>query len=74
MFVPSAMPCAQCGASVPRAAAEFHACDPRRWVDFQMAAMAGSIAAFEQDLWSFLAGREGRFEAWLAAQDVRRTA
>ena len=74
MFLPSSMPCAECGASVARVAAEYHACDPRRWVEFQMAAMTSAIASFESDLRAFLAGNEGRFEAWLAARQVRRTA
>jgi cytochrome c peroxidase len=74
LFLPSSMPCAECGASVPRAAADYHACDPQRWVDFQMAAMTSAIASFESDLRTFLTGKEGRFEAWLAARDVRRTA
>lgn len=74
MFLPSSMPCPECGASVPRSAVDNHACDPPRWVDFQMAAMTSAIASFECDLRAFLAGKEGRFEAWLAARDVRRTA
>jgi hypothetical protein len=68
------MPCAQCGASVPRVAAEYHACDPRRWVEFQIAAMTSAIASFDTELREYLASKEGRFEAWLAARDVRRTA
>jgi hypothetical protein len=36
--------------------------------------MRSAIAGFETDLRTDLAGKEGRFEVWLAARDVRRTA
>jgi len=62
----SRMPCAQCGASVDRAAAEGHTCDPRRWLDFQLLASRTAVAAFDSDLREFLAGKDGRFEMWLA--------
>jgi hypothetical protein len=68
------MPCAECGASVPRNAADHHACDPRRRLEFQLRAMAAAATTFENDLREYLAGKEGRFEVWLAARDVRRTA
>jgi hypothetical protein len=68
------MPCAECGASVVRAAVESHVCDARRKVDFQILGMMAAIASFETHLREFLAGKEGRFEVWLAARDVRRSA
>lgn len=74
MFLPDSMPCAECGASVPRTAADQHACDPQRWVEYQILALGAAIASFEKDLREYLAGKEGRFEAWLAARDVRRPA
>lgn len=74
MFLSSHMPCAECGASVERAAADSHTCDPDRRTDFQMAALASGVAAFDADLGEYLAGNEGRFEVWLAARDVRRSA
>lgn len=74
MFLPDSMPCAECGASVPRAAADDHACDPQRWVEYQMLALRAAIDAFEDDLRKYLAANEGRFEVWLAARDVRRIA
>jgi len=66
------MPCAQCGASVDRAAADTHTCDSRRWLDFQLLASTSAVAAFDSEFREFLAGRDGRFEMWLAARDVRR--
>jgi hypothetical protein len=39
-----------------------------------MLALGSSIAAFDTDLREYLAGNEGRFEVWLAARDVRRSA
>ena len=73
--VPGArMPCARCGESVARGADDAHRCDPGRRVEFEMAALRPGLASFEDDLGDFLAGRQGRFEAWLAARDVRRTA
>ena len=72
MFMPASMPCAECGASVPRVAADYHACDPRRRLEFQLRAMANAVASFESDLRDYLACKEGRFEVWLAAREVRR--
>jgi hypothetical protein len=66
------MPCAECGASVPRTDVEAHECDPRRRVDFQILGMTAAIACFESDIEKYLSGKEGRFEVWLAARDVRR--
>jgi len=74
VFSPSQMPCAECGESVVRGAAETHACDPSRRLDFQMLTMRRGILAFDTDLHVYLSGKQGRFEAWLAARDVRRSA
>lgn len=74
MFLSSHMPCAECGASVERAAADSHTCDPQRRLEFQMEAMRAAIAAFDADLCEYLEGKQGRFEVWLAARDVRRSA
>lgn len=74
VFSPSQMPCAECGESVVRTSADSHACDPSRRVDFQMLAMGRGVLAFDTDLREYLSGKEGRFETWLAARDVRRSA
>ncbi len=74
LFSWSRQPCARCGASVDRAEADSHTCDPGRRLEFQVLAMGAEIAAFDTDLHEYLAGNEGRFETWLAARDVRRSA
>lgn len=74
MYFSRQMPCAECGASVECAAEPSHVCDPRRWLEFQFLAMGSAIAGFDTALHEYLAGNEGRFEVWLAARDVRRTA
>jgi hypothetical protein len=74
MYFASRMPCAECGAVVERADAAAHVCDPARWRDFQLLTMSATVAGFDTGLQEYLAGKEGRFEAWLAARDVRRTA
>ena len=71
MLFASRMPCAQCGASVSRVRTETHSCDPRRRVEFQMAALTSRLAAFEDDFRRYLAGNEGRFEVWLAERELR---
>ena len=68
------MPCARCGESVAREAREVHRCDPRRRVEFEVAAMRPRLATFEDDLDRYLTGAEGRFETWLAEREVRRSA
>jgi hypothetical protein len=74
MFLPSHMPCAECGESVDRSAALSHSCEPQRRLAYQMLARHHEIASFEAELRVFLASTKGQFEAWLAARDVRRTA
>jgi hypothetical protein len=59
--------------SVDQAAAELHTCDPERRAEHIMRVLRDDIEAFETRLQEFLAGSHGRFEAWLAARQVRRT-
>lgn len=73
MFSSKYAPCAQCGMSVDQAAAELHTCDPERRADYIMRVLRDDIEAFETRLREFLEGPHGRFEAWLAARQVRRT-
>ena len=65
------MPCADCGESVDRAAPSAHTCDPHRRLWFQMFGLRHEIAAFEISLREHLDTPRGRFETWLAAQQVR---
>lgn len=74
MFWSSYVPCADCGESVDRVAAGSHTCDPQRRLDFQMVAMQRHILSFDTELREYLSSSEGRFQVWLAAQEVRRSA
>jgi hypothetical protein len=73
VFLSRHMPCEDCGASVERASAESHVCDPERLLDFQMFKMRDRIVRFDEVFREYLDGNLGRFEVWLAARDVRRT-
>jgi hypothetical protein len=74
VFLSRHMPCEECGESVERTAAAAHVCNPERLLDYKMFRMRDEISAFESRLHDYLGGKKGRFEAWLAARDVRRTA
>lgn len=71
MFWSNFIPCADCGEAIPRDTTGTHACDPQRRVEFQMAAMQHKVDTIDHDLESYLSTNEGRFEAWLAAREVR---
>jgi hypothetical protein len=68
------MPCPDCGASLDRSEVAPHSCDPDRLLDYRMFALRHEIAWFDRLVASFLDTPEGRFETWLAARDVRRSA
>ncbi|GAB2747356.1 hypothetical protein [Nocardioides pakistanensis] len=67
-------PCPDCGEYFTYAASESHACEPQRRADYQMLTLRAEVSAFESLFRSYLTRKEGQFEAWLAAQQVRRTA
>jgi hypothetical protein len=71
VFVSRFMPCGTCGESLDRFAAPTHRCDPGRRAEFQMLARRAGVAAFEDRLHQHLDTPAGRFEAWLAAHQVR---
>lgn len=71
VFLSRFMPCGECGESLDRSTAPAHRCDPRRRLEFQMFALRPGLAAFEDRLQQHLDTPAGRFEAWLAAQQVR---
>jgi len=73
VFLSRHMPCEECGESVDRSAATSHVCNPERLLDYRMFRMRDEINRFESRFQEFLSDSEGRFEAWLAARDVRRT-
>lgn len=74
MFLSRHMPCEECGESVDRTAIETHVCNPERLLDYRMFRMREEINGFESRFRDFLTESEGRFEVWLAARQVRRTA
>lgn len=67
----SHMPCAECGASVERAAATAHVCDRERLLDFRLFQLRDEIGAFDIQLTAWLATARGRFSAWIAERDRR---
>lgn len=74
LFISGPRPCAECGQSVDHSASASHTCDPRRRVAFQMLVRHHEVTTFDMDLRDYLSSNEGRFEVWLAARDVRRSA
>ena len=73
VFLSRHMPCEECGESVDRSAATSHVCNPERLLDYRMFRMRDEINRFESRFHEFLSDSRGRFEAGLAARDVRRT-
>lgn len=66
------MPCEECGASLDRHESEEHACDPERRLDYQIFQHREAIAHFDDDLDTFLASPQGRFELWYAQHTRER--
>lgn len=71
MFKSRFMPCPECGGSVDRTAMAGHQCSVERLSDFQMFGLRDEIAAIESQVHRYLASPWGRFEAWVAARQVR---
>ena len=70
MFVfpqPQYMPCAECGASVPRDQTERHVCGDERRLDYELIQLRAEVDAFDQQLAGYLQTLQGRFEVWYAA-------
>lgn len=74
METSSNVPCPDCGTGLHPDAVLSHMCDPERRAEHKMLGLRGEILAFETIFRAYLSKNEGRFEAWLAARDVRRTA
>lgn len=72
VFWSNFVPCADCGQAIERTATKPHTCDPERRVEFQMVALRHQVLTFDKELREYLSGKEGRFETWVAARDVRR--
>ena len=73
MFVSRYMPCDECGESLDRTVPIAHECAPERLADFRMFALRDRVADLEHSYRSYLRSAHGRFEAWVAARQVRRT-
>jgi len=57
---------------VERRAAGVHRCKRERLVEYQLFELRDDIAKFEGRLRHYLHTATGRFEAWLAARQVRK--
>jgi hypothetical protein len=68
------MPCPECGESVEQTASVVHRCDIDRWADYQMFGLGEHMAKFDAGLSLYLHTANGRFEVWLAAREVRKSA
>lgn len=71
MFVSRFLPCEQCGESVERAVSASHSCDPERRLDFLMFGLRDEIDSFERRFRDYVSTPAGRFDAWLAARELR---
>ena len=58
------MPCADCGASVPRGDQETHRCAPERRLVFTMFQLRSEVDEFDRTLGAYLDSPHGRFEQW----------
>jgi hypothetical protein len=65
------MPCPDCGASVDRSGLAGHECSPKRRADYQMFGLRGEVAELEAGVRRYLETASGKFDCWLAAQQVR---
>lgn len=65
------MPCDVCGASVDRTVLRNHECSPERRADYEMFGLRGEVAQLDAGIRRYLATAAGRFDSWLAAQQVR---
>lgn len=74
-FPPSQyLPCPECGASVPTAAAADHVCSEERRLDYQLFLLRDEIAGLDREVAGYLDSPQGRFELWYAARERLRCA
>lgn len=71
MFHSRYLPCPDCGASVDRAGDSRHECSPERLADYQLFGLRDEVAELETRVRDYLRTSAGRFDAWLAARQVR---
>jgi len=48
-------------------------CDPERVVEYRMVGLRGEVDRLEESMQEHLATPGGRFEAWMAWHEVRRS-
>jgi hypothetical protein len=65
------VPCEDCGVSVAKSDYAAHVCEPDRLVAYQMIQHRDDIARVEDEIRTYLASPEGRFEAWYAERKRR---
>jgi hypothetical protein len=68
---PRHTPCPDCGESVAAQLHESHACEKERWATYQLFQRRDEVAAFDDQLATYLESPRGRFELWDAER--RRT-
>lgn len=67
--LPSHMPCAACGASVPRWEEHTHECDGERRVEYELFQLRAELDGLTDELHAYLASPAGEFEAWCATRE-----
>lgn len=70
-FQPPFMPCSECGASVALGDLDEHACDPERWLDYQVFQLRTELEELEDEVGAYLASSRGKFDLWCAEQARR---
>jgi hypothetical protein len=66
---PPHTPCPHCGASVELSRFDNHVCDPDKKLDYHLYLVRDEVAAFDEELATWLASARGRFAAWLAERE-----
>lgn len=66
---PPHKPCPDCGASVELSRFDSHVCDAETKLDYHLHLVRDEVAAFDEQLATWLASARGRFAAWLAERE-----
>ena len=69
---PRHLPCADCGASLPRDEREAHVCAEEDRTRYQAFQLRGEIDRFEEEFRAYLETPEGLFAEWDAERRRRR--
>lgn len=71
---PAHMPCPDCGASLPRGAAERHVCDQAQRTSYELFQVRIEADRFDNELTTWLDTPRGRFAVYYAERERRRAA